>query len=989
MLLLLPAALLAQNSAFALPTGDQESALARETADFILHGQTQAALQRFTAYAQAHGPAGVSAEVTLTQTSWHPQEAVLLAEALAASGQYTQARQILEPIALARGVALPVALAYVSLQKACSTLNERLKSVQKIVANATASGQGSEPRLLVALGEALIEAGKNVEARRILDPLADRYEAEAFHEPLDLVAVADSLADNGYVRDAAKVYQQAAQAAAEPEEQVVVELHYAQLLMTKNNWRDADTALGKVLAINPHHGQAIAAMAQIDVQSDHDIAKARGRVDAALRDNPNHLELLTVRAEIAMHDEDFPAAYGYLQRAQAVRSDAQEVLWDLGALAQLTDNQSLWQQVVKQSLPGDGRLWLTAATWLEQNHRYREVMILLRQALARQPDLARAHAALGFSYARVADDVQARKEFDVAERSDPFHVPTHNQLDVLYDGVLKQMVILQGKNVNLRIHRKDRKALEPTVMPFLQAAVDGLSRKYGFSPEKPLQVEIFPEVEQFSVRTVGLPQLGAHAVCFGHLITSRSPIEQPFNWKMVLQHELSHVYHIQAADGRMPRWLTEGLAMMESSWANPRWQMHLDRQAWQRWKSGKLATIEQFNLAFTQARSLDDIVQAYYQASLLVEFLHQTYGFDKIRTLVASYAKGGTTDSHLLAIFGQSAQALDQQFLAWLPQRLGRYDRDFRFDSEMLTRKTPEPSQAVTGEPIRAAWQQTAEALRHGQVAAAQESLRALLTLEPSDNKELCKVNALLMDLARTTKDTAQAVQAAERLIAFAGGQCDGSLQRFVRALALKNQGKLSESMADIRKASEFDPEDGGPQALVLEFAQHALTQWQAQVKAGKTVVDKQDWLGAFAPARSLRAVAHAVASVVNAQANDPHPPKLLGEIAWAEWQTTPSPAAAADLALAADALTETEPGHGDAWLASARAEVAAGKPEVAITSYRLSAQAAQGAAQRRVAWCEAESAAAKANRPEEQAEAKRHCQAAGSDSPAPTGDPP
>jgi tetratricopeptide (TPR) repeat protein len=444
-----------------------------------------------------------------------------------------------------------------------------------------------------------------------------------------------------------------------------------------------------VLKIDPADEAAVLAMAEIDLRSDHNVRKAKARLDAFLSDiNPRSAAALALRAEVALQDEDPEDAMARIKAAEKARADHPEVLAVKAAACKLEDDKRCFKAALRTSTrrdPTDGRPLLRAAHYLEMAHRYPEVLDMLQLAIKRDPELWQAHAQLGMAKARLVQDEGALDHLLIAFRNDPYNVRTANQLNVLHDGVLKQMVTLDGPVVDLRVHRRHRKAFERTMLPFLQDSFDTLAKRYGGPAEQPLRVEVFPTTEQFSVRTVGLPRLGAHAVCFGHLITSRSPAEKPFNWKMVLHHELAHVWHIQQSGGRVPRWLTEGLAMMESTWADPRWEMVVDRRMYDRLRQRRLSSIRHFNLAFSQARSMSDIGNAYQQAAWLVRYLDEAYGFDKLRRLVAGHRKPGSrTPALIKQIYGKTAEAIDGEFAAWLGKQLVRYDKDFRPDVDLL-----------------------------------------------------------------------------------------------------------------------------------------------------------------------------------------------------------------------------------------------------------------------------------------------------------------
>ena len=60
-----------------------------------------------------------------------------------------------------------------------------------------------------------------------------------------------------------------------------------------------------------------------------------------------------------------------------------------------------------------------------------------------------------------------------------------------------------------------------------------------------MQIEVYPNHEDFAVRTMGMPGLGALGVTFDYVVAMDSPSARPpgqFHWASTLWHELSHVY---------------------------------------------------------------------------------------------------------------------------------------------------------------------------------------------------------------------------------------------------------------------------------------------------------------------------------------------------------------------------------------------------------------------------------------------------------------
>lgn len=991
----------------------EESPRLREAREHLLHGKPEQveALLGDAALAKLATERGKPALRRRT-----PSESALLAEALLQLGRAAQARKVVKACTSHADCGLlagQIELATGTRKDAVRLLTLALKRHPK------------DLRVRVALGEALLSVGRPYEARQMLDPIADWYQEGGLKTVPQMIAVARSLALNGFFKDASTVMAEASEAAAEPSERLAVEAAWGQLFLSKYNFRDADEAFAKVLAINPRHVATVVGMARIDLDSDHDIHGARKRLDALLALRPLATAALVLRAEVALHDEDYKAAQGYLDRALKQSPDDAAALAVKAAACKLADDAACFDQTEKRALksnPHDGDLYLVTATYLEMAHRYREVLLLLGVALKKNPDLWQAHAALGMGYARMADDAQARKHLEIAFTNDPYNVRTANVLNVLYDGVLKHMHLLKGEHVDLRVHRRDRKALERTMLPFLQESYEELAKKYKMEANKPLQIEIFPTTEQFSVRTVGLPRLGAHAVCFGHLITSRSPAERPFNWKMVLHHEMSHVFHIQATDGRVPRWLTEGVAMMESAWKDERWHIVAERRAWERLKAGELTPVARFNLAFSQARSMNAIVEAYYQAMLLVRFLEETWGFEKIRQLMLGYGKGEQTAALIQKHYGVAPAELDRRFFAWLGKRLARFDKDFRPTPESVARRLK--TEWKTPTPAREALARALAALREGHPRVAREALEQALApprrgldavagaplpqgtaVSPAagpapasgasaadqggdsayTTPEQCAAGFFLMELGVAERNWPQAAQFARRLVEAADGACDGVQQRLVLARAVHDPKELATlALPHIQRALAIDARDPAPLAMWLDAA----------IKQGDLAAQRQ-------AARQLVAL----------DPNSTRAPELLARVAWTELAAdlglpapgatgsaaqpapgansakTPSPKAGglapavkaalvADLQRGATALEEVDPTGRAAVLFEARLAVAQGQPKMALPVYREAARRSEGDAARAECWCELAVVAARANAADDKAEAERRCKA-------------
>ncbi len=61
----------------------------------------------------------------------------------------------------------------------------------------------------------------------------------------------------------------------------------------------------------------------------------------------------------------------------------------------------------------------------------------------------------------------------------------------------------------------------------MKRAIATYEKKYQFKLKRPVQVEVYPDHEDFAVRTLGMPGLGALGVTFGYAIAMDSPSGRP------------------------------------------------------------------------------------------------------------------------------------------------------------------------------------------------------------------------------------------------------------------------------------------------------------------------------------------------------------------------------------------------------------------------------------------------------------------------------
>ena len=392
----------------------------------------------------------------------------------------------------------------------------------------------------VILGEALYALGEDTRAYAVLDALAEDYGEDKVQGARELMWLAGALAQTDYLKNANQIYQEAV---GLKDDLVEAKVRWAELFIAKYNYRDADELLKEAQKQWPGDLRAAVGRARIDLASDHDYAKARRRLEAVITASPDHVPAHNLLARVDLENELVDAALKRLTTKSLVLAPQNpEALALVGAAHAIDDNEAAFKRIEARALrlnPRFAAFYTTVSEHLSRVHRYREAAAYDKRALSLNPNHWKAYVNLGIGLSRLGDDLGAERVLNQAFDGDPFDVRTFNLLDQFYDGPIRDYTWLDAPPMRIRVHRDEASVLSRYVPGLLTEAYAHLEKKYGLKPELPLHVEIYRDPQLFAVKSVGLPGLAAHGICFGHVITSRSPNSGDFNWAEVLWHELS------------------------------------------------------------------------------------------------------------------------------------------------------------------------------------------------------------------------------------------------------------------------------------------------------------------------------------------------------------------------------------------------------------------------------------------------------------------
>jgi Flp pilus assembly protein TadD len=405
--------------------------------------------------------------------------------------------------------------------------------------------------------------------------------------------------------------------------------------------------------------------------------------EKALEADPKLFEARELIARIALEDNNPKKAKEQADMALAISPDAVQAMAIRGTI-ELLDAESLqekadspWLTKILEKHPHDGEGYSTAAHFFVLNRRYEEGIAFYRKAIEAQPDLWEAHSEMGINLMRLGQDGEARKELELAWNNQFQNKPTKNTLTLMDS--YKNFKFFETSNTILKLnntetnarHYKESEVLKPYFEAELKRAIGVYEKKYQYHLDRPVQVEVYPDHEDFAVRTMGMPGLGALGVTFGAIVAMDSPSGRPpgsFHWDSTMWHELSHVFVLSMTKHRVPRWYTEGLAVHEETAASqaPDWGDRLDPHVIAAIKDKKLLPVADLDRGFIHPTYPQQVIVSYYQAGKICDFIAKKWGEPKLLELVHAFTGNTPTPEVIQQHLGMAPEAFDKEFMTYL-----------------------------------------------------------------------------------------------------------------------------------------------------------------------------------------------------------------------------------------------------------------------------------------------------------------------------------
>jgi tetratricopeptide (TPR) repeat protein len=441
----------------------------------------------------------------------------------------------------------------------------------------------------------------------------------------------------------------------------------AELALDKGDFRVAAQALGEAKKRDQADPRIDYLMWQ--AYSPSDSQRAAAALKQALARNPNHVPSLLAMADTAIDRERYAEAEAILTQVLQINLHQSDAWAYLAVIAHLRGHGGIELLMRAAALSG----WATnpnvdhlIGRKLSQSYRFAEGARYQRQALAFDPEHPGARFQLAEDLLRLGEDDSGWDLAKSVVEKDPYNVVAYN-LVTLYDR-LQNFATIRTDGILVRMDPREAAIYGDSVLQLLTQARATLCEKYRVDPQANIVVEIFPQQKDFAIRTFGLPGGdGFLGVCFGRLITANSPAsqgERPTNWQSVLWHEFCHAVTLEKTKNRMPRWLSEGLSVYEERQRDPASGESMTPQYRDLLLAESLTPVSRLSASFLNPPSPLHLQFAYYQSSLVVEFLVANHGFDAIIRILDDLADGIAINDALARSVG-SVEELDTRFQAY------------------------------------------------------------------------------------------------------------------------------------------------------------------------------------------------------------------------------------------------------------------------------------------------------------------------------------
>lgn len=677
---------------------------------------------------------------------------------------------------------------------------------------ATAELFDEELGALLEIYEFLTEIGKKEEAKKILNNINAAASAVPKDErtPLDYVRLGKAAiilgADPATVIEqyfsVAKMAKQNGQDA--PPGLVEAYLASGDLALAKDDFKLAGSEFQEAEKYEPDNPDVLFGLVRAFMPSDREVGGKY--LEKLLESYPMHFGALLTQAEYAINYEKYEEAKQLLDQVESVNPRHPIAHAYRAVLVELELNDDAGFEKERQEAlsvwKDNPEIDHLIGRVLSFKYRYQEGAESQKRALAFDPNYLPAKLQLALDYLRLGKVEQAWPLAKEVGEADEYNVLAYN-LEILQEEI-ESFAALTNDDFIVRMPPNEVEVYGDRVLEILTEAKQVLGEKYGLDIQEQTLVEFYPNQQDFAIRSFGsLGGEGLLGVCFGSVVTMNSPGSVTAgrnNWEATLWHEYCHVVTLTATKNRMPRWLSEGISVYEEKQRQSNWGQEMT-PTFRRFiiEDNALTRVGDMSQAFFQPESGEHLMFAYYESSLVVEYIVDTYGIEAMRAILADLA-GNALINDAIARHTVAMEQLERDFFAYAVNLAKAYGANVDW-------RKPDPEEVNLASPLAVA---------------------AFLKKNPTN----FTANQLHVNQMLEQENWEQAVKAADQFIALLPEFTDGGNGYAMKARAL-------------REMEDFD----GEAAVLEELASRSAEAFSAYMRLVDVNFEKANWNGVLANA--------------------------------------------------------------------------------------------------------------------------------------------
>lgn len=535
---------------------------------------------------------------------------------------------------------------------------------------------------------------------------------------------------------------------------------WGMLFLDRFGFRGAEKSFAEVLEQDPWHPDALNGMARLVLETTYRPDLVQDQLDGALETNNRHVPSLITRAIVEIDRRDFEKAQRTVDGLLHVNPNSVEAFSLAATVHWLRGDQKAFELMKRKVLalhPKYSALFRLVARSAKHEHRYQDAIALLREALKIDPKDYKAMGELGLTYILVDDKKKGLEWLRKSSDGDSFNERVYTAIKLFEDDIPTKHVEVRTKRFRYVFPKSEAKVLERFVPEFMEAAYADMAKRYRVEPVAPTSIEFYGDQAQVRIRAHGKLTLGKPGTCLGRVVIAPTPSLMRSNWAKVMWHELAHVFTIQGAKYRVPRWFMEGVAEFETMTHQPRWRREREGDIWKMLQAGQLPAISVLDQEFLYPEHRR-VATAYHLAALVIGYLVKEHGDGVIVRAIDTFAKGKSTAEMIRAITKKSVAQFDRDFAVHL-------ERTLRKDEDDGSRALQRYENAIRAKDYEAA----ATALKE-YVVIADEDYKAVRSLvlglaRAKRYEDVAKYGEMALELRLDDREVFQAVaEAHERL---------------------------------------------------------------------------------------------------------------------------------------------------------------------------------------------------------------------------------